>query len=407
MTGETGDFAASFADQAPLDRAGGDSKTFWWGELLEAWANAVGISCRVCACDPSPASKNRSPGDWWRSGSQWLVQLDETHAASLEAVNLDGDLYIRRALTFTLRSGWQSRQPDWRQVVSSWFTELFVSHPDRLVQTMSLSQALPSGTSFEQPPGYLAWVHLSGTLQGSTEMRHELQEAVQQVVEAFLPGGWIGWGPRHDGVRTLIVYYPVGAGPVESRPASGPGEFGGHPVGGGSEVRQALRELLQNLASDAYVLGSAYVGSQVDGPDSLYQGAVTAVCTWRQQTWLQAAGKVSIFEENPLAYLLQSVPDHAARLFLELANRIDTSEPLNRGTASVDSEVLETLEGVIAANLNISEAARLLYLHRNTLIHRVEKIKVETGYDIRNFSDAFTLWLVQFLRRKLERASCP
>lgn len=54
-----------------------------------------------------------------------------------------------------------------------------------------------------------------------------------------------------------------------------------------------------------------------------------------------------------------------------------------------DKELINTAEKLLSCNLNISEAARNLYIHRNTLLYRLEKIKNLTGLDIKRFDDAF------------------
>lgn len=53
-----------------------------------------------------------------------------------------------------------------------------------------------------------------------------------------------------------------------------------------------------------------------------------------------------------------------------------------------DKELLSTAEVLFKCHLNISEAARRLYLHRNTLLYRIEKIKNYTGLDIKKFEEA-------------------
>lgn len=53
-----------------------------------------------------------------------------------------------------------------------------------------------------------------------------------------------------------------------------------------------------------------------------------------------------------------------------------------------DKELISTAEELFKCNLNISEAARRMYVHRNTLLYRVDKIKGITGLDIKNFEDA-------------------
>jgi DNA-binding PucR family transcriptional regulator len=61
-----------------------------------------------------------------------------------------------------------------------------------------------------------------------------------------------------------------------------------------------------------------------------------------------------------------------------------------------DSEMITTIEEFVDSGLNISDAARKIYIHRNTLIYRLDKIKKETGFDIRNFKEA-TVFIISFL----------
>jgi DNA-binding PucR family transcriptional regulator len=63
---------------------------------------------------------------------------------------------------------------------------------------------------------------------------------------------------------------------------------------------------------------------------------------------------------------------------------------------SFDSELINTIEEFVNCDLNISDAARKLYVHRNTLIYRLDKITKETGFDIRNFKEA-AVFIIAFL----------
>lgn len=63
---------------------------------------------------------------------------------------------------------------------------------------------------------------------------------------------------------------------------------------------------------------------------------------------------------------------------------------------SLDEEMINTIEEFINCNLNISESAKNLYIHRNTLIYRLDKLSKDTGYDIRIFKDA-TVFTIAFL----------
>ncbi len=57
----------------------------------------------------------------------------------------------------------------------------------------------------------------------------------------------------------------------------------------------------------------------------------------------------------------------------------------------LDEETLATLEKFFDNNLNVSETSRQLFLHRNTLVYRIEKLQKATGLDVRSFDDAMTL----------------
>ena len=58
--------------------------------------------------------------------------------------------------------------------------------------------------------------------------------------------------------------------------------------------------------------------------------------------------------------------------------------------ADMDAETLRTVQDFFDNNLNVSETARGLYIHRNTLVYRLEKLERSTGLDIRKFEDAMT-----------------
>lgn len=64
-----------------------------------------------------------------------------------------------------------------------------------------------------------------------------------------------------------------------------------------------------------------------------------------------------------------------------------------------NEEMLHTIEVFFENNLNLSETARKLYIHRNTLVYRLEKVQRLTGFDLREFDDAVTFKLMMLLSR--------
>ena len=55
-----------------------------------------------------------------------------------------------------------------------------------------------------------------------------------------------------------------------------------------------------------------------------------------------------------------------------------------------DEETLTTINKFFENNLNVSETSRQLYIHRNTLVYRLDKLEKSTGLDLRIFDDAIT-----------------
>ena len=66
-----------------------------------------------------------------------------------------------------------------------------------------------------------------------------------------------------------------------------------------------------------------------------------------------------------------------------------------------DKELIDCINAFFANNLNISETSRNAFLHRNTLLYRIEKISRVTGLNIRNFDDAMTFKMLLIIFDKI------
>ena len=82
--------------------------------------------------------------------------------------------------------------------------------------------------------------------------------------------------------------------------------------------------------------------------------------------------------------LVYQLPRNLCRIFIREIFGEDES-------AAFDPEVTTTVSTFFENNLNVSETARKLFIHRNTLVYRIEKLEKQTGLDVRRFDDALTL----------------
>ena len=97
-----------------------------------------------------------------------------------------------------------------------------------------------------------------------------------------------------------------------------------------------------------------------------------------------------------LGRLVFQLPTTLCRLFL--------NEVFNENSfESLDTETLFTIQKFFENSLNISETSRQLYVHRNTLVYRLDKIQKMTGLDLRKFDDAIIFKVSMLVKKYLDK----
>jgi carbohydrate diacid regulator len=110
-----------------------------------------------------------------------------------------------------------------------------------------------------------------------------------------------------------------------------------------------------------------------------------------------ATSLVMNYESLGIGRLIYQLPISLCRMFInEVLHGISAD--------SFDDETLTTVDKFFDNNLNVSETSRQLYIHRNTLVYRLDKLQKMTGLDLRNFDDAIifkiTLMVSKYMRYK-------
>lgn len=112
--------------------------------------------------------------------------------------------------------------------------------------------------------------------------------------------------------------------------------------------------------------------------------------SYKEAKMAMEVGKIFYAEKSVAAYhslgigrLIYQLPVNLCKIFIEeiFGDNIPTE---------LDDETLNTLNKFFENNLNVSETARQLYVHRNTLVYRIERIQESTGLNLRTFDDALT-----------------
>ncbi len=146
-----------------------------------------------------------------------------------------------------------------------------------------------------------------------------------------------------------------------------------------SEEEDSLEQNLEDLCGGLYdMLSNEWVGEchlSIHYPIKPVKSLLAAVSGLRETMML---GKTYHIADNvhfpwnlQLEKLLHLIPDAEKELFLE--------KVLNRMDYAVDNETLMTLEMFFSLDCNVSETAKKLYIHRNTLLYRLDKFKGEAA----------------------------
>jgi carbohydrate diacid regulator len=95
----------------------------------------------------------------------------------------------------------------------------------------------------------------------------------------------------------------------------------------------------------------------------------------------ESDSRVISYEKLGIGRLIYQLPASLCKMFIgEVLHGISMDQ--------FDDETLATVNKFFENNLNVSETSRQLYIHRNTLVYRLDKLQKMTGLDLRNFDDA-------------------
>lgn len=150
------------------------------------------------------------------------------------------------------------------------------------------------------------------------------------------------------------------------------------------EHMRSIKETIDNNFAGRYYISYELVPS-IDMFSSVYNDTLSKVELANKYSLTE-----SIFDEKKL--IIEGIIDSVSeKVKNDIYNRF------NDGFSELDNEMIKTIETFFKCGLNLSDAAKELYIHRNTLIYRLDKIQKCTSYDIRDFNSAVLFKIAFFL----------
>ncbi len=155
--------------------------------------------------------------------------------------------------------------------------------------------------------------------------------------------------------------------------------------------------IAQSLKEELGVDATVGVGPTVRELKDISASYAQADNTLRYADVFDIQGNVHSYREFILIKMLENIPEmKLAQYFAEI-----TDEHCKE--VFEDEEMLATAEAFLQSSLNVSETSRNLYMHRNTLLYRLDKIEKATGLNIRQFSDAVSFRVLTVLHKLLKK----
>ncbi len=153
-----------------------------------------------------------------------------------------------------------------------------------------------------------------------------------------------------------------------------------------------LKDLTQRLKEEAMAdvkIGVSMLASTLTETSKAYQQASIALIVG--DIFQGGDSPVMYYEKLGLGRLIYQLPITLCELFLREVFEPGTYEAL-------DPVTMNTINKFFENNLNGSETSRQLFVHRNTLVYRLDKVEKITGLDLRNFEDAVLFKLADMVR---------
>ena len=156
-------------------------------------------------------------------------------------------------------------------------------------------------------------------------------------------------------------------------------------------VAEFAEFLVQSVYEETGMRIGVFIGGTVENAADLASSFSQAISAHRMNDSVNRRAGVHSFKEFIMVKMLEDLPKFRLSEYLEMLLDPQAREIFE------DSDMVNTAEGFFENGLNVSETSRKLYLHRNTLNYRLDKIEKSTGLNIRKIPDAITFRMITII----------
>jgi carbohydrate diacid regulator len=162
------------------------------------------------------------------------------------------------------------------------------------------------------------------------------------------------------------------------------------------KIDQIAKNIVDTLNTESMLKAKIGIGTPVESLNEIGRSFKEAQTALLVGNIFENDKSVINYNSLGLGRLIYQLPETLCKLFLD--------EVFTKGAyESLDNETILTIQKFFENNLNVSETSRLLYVHRNTLVYRLDKIQKITGLDLRNFDDAIIFKVSMLVKKYLDK----
>ncbi len=160
------------------------------------------------------------------------------------------------------------------------------------------------------------------------------------------------------------------------------------------DLEKLAKSIVDIINSELYTKVFVGIGTIVDNIRELPRSFNDAQLALEVGKVFDTERYIMSYDNLGIGRLIYQLPTTLCEMFL--------NEVFKKGSIdSLDYETLFTIQKFFENNLNVSETSRKLFVHRNTLVYRLEKIRKLTGLDLRRFDDAIVFKVALMVKRYL------
>ncbi len=161
-------------------------------------------------------------------------------------------------------------------------------------------------------------------------------------------------------------------------------------------MTEYAKGIVRSLYEELGINANIYLGGKVTSFQDVNISYTQALTAERMNLAFGSQSEISSYKDFIIVKMAEDITKAKATEYINAILDLEAKEIIN------DEELLITGEEFLRNDLNISETARILHVHRNTLIYRLNKIEKISGLDLRKFNDSLDFKIVSVLNRLIK-----